>query len=152
MLINNTSSPGSGLSSMLASSAGVSVSTGATFSELAIYHYGFKYLIRRRGGRTWPGYPQIRRILGKSGNLFHWPLIGVGLTGGLCFDVLAKILHRKLPVSSIRVKKFCANTMFESVNIKTTRFKDPVSLVEGLEWTITYEFVNRIADQVFYTE
>jgi nucleoside-diphosphate-sugar epimerase len=94
---------------------------------------------------------QVRRTLGKSGKLFHWPYL-VGLTGGLCFDLLAKILHKKLSISSIRVKKFCANTMFESARIQTTGFKSPVSLTQGLERTITYEFINQITDQVFYTE
>jgi nucleoside-diphosphate-sugar epimerase len=94
---------------------------------------------------------EVRRILGKSGKLFHWPY-WIGFTGGLCFDLLAKILHRKLPVSAIRVKKFCANTMFDSVSIKTTGFKPPVRLIEGLERTIKYEFINRVDDQVFYTE
>jgi nucleoside-diphosphate-sugar epimerase len=94
---------------------------------------------------------EVRRILGKSGRLFHWPY-WIGLTGGLCFDLLAKILHKKLPISAIRVKKFCANTLFDSVNIKTTSFKAPVRLIEGLEGTIKYEFINRVDDQVFYTE
>jgi nucleoside-diphosphate-sugar epimerase len=94
---------------------------------------------------------EVHRILGKSGKLFHWPY-WIGFTGGLCFDLLAKILHRKLPVSSIRVTKFCANTLFDSAAIKTTDFKAPVSLIEGLERTITYEFVNKIDDPVFYTE
>jgi nucleoside-diphosphate-sugar epimerase len=94
---------------------------------------------------------EVRRILGKSGKLFHWPY-WVGLTGGFCFDILAKILHKKLPISSIRVKKFCANTMFTSTNIQTTGFKPPVSLTRGLELTIRYEFINQITDQVFYTE
>jgi nucleoside-diphosphate-sugar epimerase len=94
---------------------------------------------------------EVYRILGNSGRLFHWPY-WIGFTGGLCFDLLAKILRKKLPVSSIRVKKFCANTLFESTNIKTTSFKTPVSLIEGLERTITYEFIDKIADQVFYTE
>ncbi|MDR1903165.1 MAG: NAD-dependent epimerase/dehydratase family protein [Treponema sp.] len=94
---------------------------------------------------------EVHRVLGKSGKLFHWPYC-LGYFGGLYFDVLAKILHKKFPVSSIRVKKFCANTMFESANIKTTGFKAPVSLIEGLERTVKYEFINKIADQVFYTE
>jgi nucleoside-diphosphate-sugar epimerase len=94
---------------------------------------------------------EVNRILGKSGALFHWPY-WLGYFGGLCFDVLAKITHKKLPVSSIRVKKFCANTMFKATNIKKTDFKAPVSLVEGLERTINYEFLNKIDDQVFYTE
>ncbi|MDR1955422.1 MAG: UDP-N-acetylglucosamine 4-epimerase, partial [Treponema sp.] len=94
---------------------------------------------------------EVHRILGKPGKLFHWPY-WLGYFGSLCFDVLAKILHKKFPISAIRVKKFCANTMFESANVKTTDFKAPVSLIEGLERTIRYEFINRIADQVFYTE
>jgi hypothetical protein len=65
---------------------------------------------------------------------------------------LAKIIHKKLPVSSIRVKKFCANTMFESANIKKTKFVAPVSLTQGLEWTINYEFINKTGGYVFYTE
>jgi nucleoside-diphosphate-sugar epimerase len=94
---------------------------------------------------------EVNRILGKSGKLFHWPY-WLGDFGGLCFDLLAKILRKQLPVSSIRVKKFCANTMFESENIKQTAFKAPVKLVEGLERTIRYEFIDKIADHVFYTE
>ncbi|GHV72343.1 epimerase [Spirochaetia bacterium] len=94
---------------------------------------------------------EVNRILGKPGKLFHWPY-WVGYFGGLCFDVLAKVLRKKLPISSIRVKKFCANTMFESSNIKKTDFKAPVSLIEGLERTIKYEFINKVNDQVFYTE
>jgi nucleoside-diphosphate-sugar epimerase len=43
---------------------------------------------------------QVRRILGKSGKLFHFPY-WLGLSGGLCFDLLAKILHKKLSISSI---------------------------------------------------
>ena len=35
--------------------------------------------------------------------IFHWPY-WLGYAGGLCFDVLAKVLHKKLPISSIRVK------------------------------------------------
>jgi nucleoside-diphosphate-sugar epimerase len=92
-----------------------------------------------------------RRILGKSERLFHWPYL-MGFAGGLCFDLLSKILHKQFPVSSIRVKKFCANTMFENINMKKTNFTPPVSLVEGLIRTIKYEFVDKIADQVFYTE
>jgi nucleoside-diphosphate-sugar epimerase len=94
---------------------------------------------------------EVYRILEKSGKVFHWPY-WVGLTGGLCFDLLASILHKKLPISSIRVKKFCANTMFESARIQTTGFKPPVSLAEGLERTIKFEFIDKITDQVFYSE
>jgi nucleoside-diphosphate-sugar epimerase len=85
---------------------------------------------------------EVNRILGKSSKLFHWPY-WLGLFGGLCFDLLAKISHKKLPISSIRVKKFILNTMFEAANIKETDFKAPVSLIEGLERTIKYEFIDK---------
>jgi hypothetical protein len=42
--------------------------------------------------------------------------------------------------------------MFSSTNIKVTSFTPPVPLAEGLERTIKYEFVDKIADQIFYTE
>jgi nucleoside-diphosphate-sugar epimerase len=94
---------------------------------------------------------EVRRVLGQSGRLFHWPY-WMGLVGGLCFDVLAKLLRKKLPISTIRVKKFCANTMFEADNIKKTEFNAPVSLTDGLKRTIKYEFIDKVTDQVFYTE
>jgi nucleoside-diphosphate-sugar epimerase len=93
----------------------------------------------------------VRRILGKSGRLFHWPY-WMGFAGGLCFDLLTKISRKKFSVSSIRVKKFCADTMFEAANMRKTEFQPPVSLTEGLERTITYEFIDQTAGQVFYTE
>jgi nucleoside-diphosphate-sugar epimerase len=94
---------------------------------------------------------EINLILGKSEKLFHWPY-WLGYLGGFCFDVLAFILHKKLSISSIRVKKFCSNTMFEALNIKKTDFKVPITLSEGLKNTIKYEFIDKIDDQVFYTE
>jgi nucleoside-diphosphate-sugar epimerase len=94
---------------------------------------------------------EVKKVLGKSAKLFHWPY-WIGYLGGLCFDVLAKILHKKISISSIRVKKFCSNTVFEAANIKKTDFIPPVRLIEGLERTIKYEFINKIDDQVFYTE
>jgi nucleoside-diphosphate-sugar epimerase len=94
---------------------------------------------------------KVNCILGRSGYPVHWPY-WLGYFGGLCFDVLAKILKRRLPISSIRVKKFCSNTMFEAANIKTTDFKAPVSLIEGLERTIKYEFIDKIVEHIFYTE
>jgi nucleoside-diphosphate-sugar epimerase len=94
---------------------------------------------------------EVNKILGNSRKMFHWPY-WLGYFGGLCFDLLALILHKKLSISSIRVKKFCSNTMFETVNVKKTNFNAPVTLVEGLKNTIKYEFIDKVDDQVFYTE
>jgi nucleoside-diphosphate-sugar epimerase len=94
---------------------------------------------------------EVERILKKPSKIFHWPY-WFGYFGGLCFDILAKILRKKLPVSSIRVKKFCSNTMFESTNIKKTDFTAPIILAEGLERTLRYEFIDKRSGHLFYTE
>ena len=95
---------------------------------------------------------EARRVMGKAGRVFHWPY-WIGWCGGLCFDVLAKITHRKLPVSLIRVRKFCADTVIESANIPKTGFRVPVGLIDALEKTIKYEFIDdKVSSHVFYTE
>ena len=94
---------------------------------------------------------EVNSILGKSGNLIHWPY-WMGYFGGLCFDVLALIFNKKFSVSSIRVKKFCSNTLFDSVNIKKTNFRSPIPIVEGLKKTIKYEFIDKTDGQLFFTE
>lgn len=65
----------------------------------------------------------------------------VGLLGGYCFDVLSKITGKEFPVSSIRIKKFCARTQFKSNNMNNTTFKAPVSLKQGIANTVQKEFL-----------
>ena len=66
----------------------------------------------------------------------------LGLLGGYCFDVLAFITHRTYPVSSIRVKKFCAQTVFSSEKMQNTGFKPPFDMQEALHRTVEFEFIN----------
>ena len=93
----------------------------------------------------------VHRALGKNKKLFHWPY-WLGMFGGYCFDLLAFLTRKKLPISSIRVKKFCSNSMFNAEAIKNTQFKAPVSLTEGLEKTIRYEFIDKTDGHLFFTE
>jgi hypothetical protein len=65
----------------------------------------------------------------------------IGYAGGLAADFLAAILHKEFPVSAIRIKKFCATTQFRSSEISKAGFRAPVTLQQGLERTITYEFL-----------
>jgi len=94
---------------------------------------------------------KIHKTLGKEKKLFHWPY-WLGMLGGYGFDLLAFVIRKKLPISSIRVKKFCSNSMFNAEQIKKTNFQAPVSLKEGLGKTIRYEFVDKIDGHLFYTE
>ncbi|MDR0908561.1 MAG: NAD-dependent epimerase/dehydratase family protein [Spirochaetaceae bacterium] len=94
---------------------------------------------------------EVDRIFGRHVPKIHWPY-WLGLLGGYGFDLLAFILHKKLTISSIRVKKFCANSMFEANALKQTGFKAPVSLNEALEKTIRYEFIDKVKGNYFYSE
>lgn len=92
------------------------------------------------------------KALGKpKKHLFHFPY-WLAYCGGLCFDFIAFITHRKLTISAIRVKKFVQNTYFVGSNIKNTDFIPPVTLEEGLHRTIDYEFVRKIEGHVFCSE
>jgi len=96
----------------------------------------------------------VRKALGKSGKTgFHWPYF-LGYMGGAIFDLLALLTGKKFPVSRIRIKKFCSDTLFNGVNISKTDFQAPVSLEEGIKRTIQYEFLeHKDKDEVlFYTE
>lgn len=94
----------------------------------------------------------VYKALGKpKDKLVHWPY-WLAYCGGLCFDLLAKILHKKLVISSIRVKKFTQDTYFVGSNILKTDFKAPVPLEEGLQRTIDYEFVRKVEGHTFSCE
>lgn len=96
----------------------------------------------------------VKETMGKKPTTgFHWPY-WLGYTGGLAFDMLSKILKKKLPISSIRVKKFCATTQFNTSVLTATSFIPPVSLQEGLRRTIQFEFINKTNpnEVLFYSE
>lgn len=78
---------------------------------------------------------QVRSFLGKGqGTGVHLPY-SLGLLAGYGFDLLAFLSRRRLPISSIRVKKFCATTQF-ATRVEETGFEAPVSLQDGLKQTL----------------
>ena len=90
--------------------------------------------------------------------LYDKDSVGVRLPGwlgklaGYGFDLLAFVLRRNLPISSIRVKKFMGTTAF-STSIGSTGFSPSCSLNEGLENTLRYEFLeDHTGDKLFYSE
>ena len=75
-----------------------------------------------------------------------------GLVAGYGFDLAAWATRRTFPISSIRVRKFCATTQFATA-IPETGFEAPVSLQEGLRRTVKHEFLEDHRDeQVFVSE
>jgi nucleoside-diphosphate-sugar epimerase len=64
-----------------------------------------------------------------------------GMFGGYCCDMLAALTQKKLPISSIRVKKFCAETTVGTSKLELEKFERPFTLEEGLRRTIASEFM-----------
>ncbi len=78
-------------------------------------------------------------ILGKSiptTKIPYW----LGMVGGYGFDLLAFISRKKLNISSVRVKKFCAVTQYDSTKAMTSGFVPPYSMEEGLRRMLKAEF------------
>ena len=63
-----------------------------------------------------------------------------GLIGGYGFDLLAKVSGRSYPISSIRIKKFCADTVINTDKLQQTGFTSNFTLTEGLSRMIKNEF------------
>ncbi len=78
-------------------------------------------------------------ILGKKIPTTHIPY-WLGMLGGYGFDVLAMISRKKLTISSVRVKKFCAVTKYDSTKAMSSGFVPPYSMEEGLRRMLTAEF------------
>jgi len=94
----------------------------------------------------------VNKLLGRSAEIkFRLPF-SLGLLIGSCFDLVAKIIGKKFPISAIRVKKFCANSVYESA-IESTGFIPPVPLMDAIEKTVRFEFIeDHKNEQVFYSE
>jgi nucleoside-diphosphate-sugar epimerase len=94
----------------------------------------------------------VNKLLGRSSEIkFRLPF-ALGLFIGSSFDLVAKITGKKFPISAIRVKKFCANSVYESA-IESTGFIPPVPLMDAIEKTVRFEFIeDHKNEQVFYSE
>lgn len=91
----------------------------------------------------------ISKVLNKRIPSTHFPY-WMGMMGGKCFDLLAWVTRKKLAISSVRVKKFCATTQFDATKAHSSDFKAPYSLGDGLANTLTFEFVNPPKDGITF--
>jgi nucleoside-diphosphate-sugar epimerase len=94
----------------------------------------------------------VNQLLGMSSRIkIRLPYL-LGLMIGNGFDLVAKITGRKFPISAIRVKKFCANSVYES-SIAETDFVPPVPLMEAIKRTVMYEFIeDHSSEPLFFSE
>ncbi len=91
----------------------------------------------------------VSTVLDKHIPMTHFPY-WLGMLGGYAFDLLAWVTRKKLMVSSVRVKKFCATTQFDASKVLATGFKAPFTLGEGLARTLEFEFIHPRTDEVTF--
>ena len=91
----------------------------------------------------------VEKVLNKHIPSTHFPY-WLGMLGGYCFDLIARITGKKLAISSVRVKKFCATTEFNSDKLQNSGFKAPYTLQEGLSRTLEFEFIHPKADDIVF--
>lgn len=91
----------------------------------------------------------VSRVLKKHIPATHFPYC-LGMAGGYCFDLLAWVTRKKMTVSSVRVKKFCATTQFDATKVQKSGFKAPYTLGEGLAQTLEFEFVHPRQDDITF--
>lgn len=89
----------------------------------------------------------VSKVLDKHIPMTHFPY-WMGMCGGYCFDLIAKITGKKLTISSVRVKKFCATTEFDASKAHSSGFKAPFTLADGLARTLEFEFVHPRTDDI----
>jgi GlcNAc-P-P-Und epimerase len=94
----------------------------------------------------------VNKLLNRSEEIKIRLPYWLGFAIGKLYDVTAFLTKKKFAVSSIRVKKFCADSVYESA-IDKTGFIAPVPLMEAIKKTVNYEFIEaHQSEQVFYTE
>jgi nucleoside-diphosphate-sugar epimerase len=94
----------------------------------------------------------VFKLLGRSSKVkIRIPYL-LGISIGKIFDLLALLLKKKFTISSIRIRKFCANSVYQS-SVDKTGFMPPVLILNAIEETVRYEFIeNHEKEVVFYSE
>lgn len=91
----------------------------------------------------------VNRLLGRSEKIrFRLPF-AVGYLIGKGFDLVAANTGRRFAISSIRVKKFCANSVYNTA-IDETGFVRPVPLEQAIAQTVRHEFIENHNDEPLY--
>lgn len=81
----------------------------------------------------------IHKHLGKNKPPVSMPY-PVGMGVGYVFDGLARLTGKQLPISSVRVQKFCADTSVAAEKCQQAGFMPLFTLSEGVERMINHDF------------
>jgi nucleoside-diphosphate-sugar epimerase len=92
----------------------------------------------------------VYQILGLRKPRLRIPF-ALGMVLAKAFDFASLLTEKSFAISSIRVKKFCSNSAFDT-SVSATGFVPPVPILEGLKRTVSYEFLEHHVESLFYTE
>lgn len=84
----------------------------------------------------------VKKILGKKRGLSSYripEIVGIGI--GRLFDMLSVVAGKEFPISSIRIKKFCSDSVFTS-SFEAHKY-DRTDLLVAIEATLEQEFGNQ---------
>lgn len=91
-------------------------------------------------------------LLGRSEKIGWRIPFPVALGAGYLFDIYGRLSGNKPAISSIRVRKFCADSMYSTAS-SDLGFEPPVALADALERTVKHEFVEfRTNGELYFSE
>lgn len=88
------------------------------------------------------------RLEGRPGIGSQIPWV-IGVLAGYFADFLSSI-GIKLPISYIRLNKFCSSSAFSSAKNDLNEFQAPFTLQEDLESSLVSEFINPDTKKMFF--
>lgn len=94
----------------------------------------------------------VNRMLGRCEKIgFRLPY-ALGYLIGKGFDLIAEMTGKHFSISSIRVKKFCSNCVYETA-VDNTGFVRPVTLEQAIAQTVRHEFIgNHDGEPLYFSE
>ena len=84
-----------------------------------------------------------RQVLGMTPDVGVRLPYALGYLGGMACDLATALTGRTLPVSAVRIRKFCSTTTFAAERALATGFRPPFSLHDALVRVIRHEFLSR---------
>jgi len=81
--------------------------------------------------------------LGKKKGRLSIPYL-IGICAGYAFDLIAFIFRKEISISSIRIKKFCANSIINTNKLDQLNIQSLIPLKSAIEKTINYEKWNLV--------
>lgn len=91
----------------------------------------------------------VKRILGRPEEIYFRIPVCVAILIGKCFDFISTMTGKRFVISSIRIKKFCSNSVYNTA-VDQTGFLAPISLEKALEQTVRHEFIEEHPEDPLY--